>query len=143
MYEFDPERLAKLAELRAEGMNPYPTGLVVKRTATEVLALIGDRAQEALRPTRRGRASRAASCSRTRWARPGSRASRIARRIQVYVQKNAVGDAAFAAWKRSTSAITCTSRAPHAHEDRRADGRGEDVRARREVLRRCPTSGTG
>jgi hypothetical protein len=48
MYEFDPERLAKLAELRAEGVNPYPTGLVVKHTATEVLALIGDRDQPTL-----------------------------------------------------------------------------------------------
>src|SRR5262245_35925471 len=101
MYEFDPERLAKLAELRAEGVNPYPTGLVVKHTAAEVLALIGDRDQPTLQTdetevTIAGRVLFKNEMGKAGFARIQDRTGRI----QVYVQKNTVGDAAFAAWKK-------------------------------------------
>jgi lysyl-tRNA synthetase class 2 len=101
MYEFDPERLAKLAELRAEGVNPYPTGLVVKHTAAEVQALIGDRDQPTLQSdetevTIAGRVLFKNEMGKAGFARIQDRTGRI----QVYVQKSAVGDAAFAAWKK-------------------------------------------
>src|SRR4029450_12846486 len=97
MYEFDPERLAKLAELRAEGVNPYPTGLVVKHTAAEVQALTGDRAQPPLQSdetevTIAGRVLFKNEMGKAGFARIQDRTGRI----QVYVQKNAVGERALA-----------------------------------------------
>src|SRR6185295_11772604 len=101
MYEFDPERLAKLAELRAEGVNPYPTGLVVKHTAAEVQALIGERPQDALQAdetevTIAGRVLFKNEMGKAGFARIQDRTGRI----QIYIQKSAVGDAVFAAWKK-------------------------------------------
>ncbi len=101
MYEFDPERLAKLEQLRAEGINPYPTGLVAKHTATRVLELIADRPQEALATdetevTIAGRVMFKNEMGKAGFARLQDRTGRI----QIYVQKSAVGDDAFAVWKK-------------------------------------------
>ncbi|MGB0641558.1 MAG: lysine--tRNA ligase, partial [Myxococcota bacterium] len=48
MYEFDTERLDKVEGLREDGVAPYPHNLSVTHTASEAVALMGDRDNEAL-----------------------------------------------------------------------------------------------
>ena len=42
MYDFDPAWLAKLDELRADGVNPYPNGMAPTHTSTELHAAFKD-----------------------------------------------------------------------------------------------------
>ena len=42
MYEFDADWLAKLEELRSQGIEPYPAGLEVTHTSTEIFAEYGN-----------------------------------------------------------------------------------------------------
>ena len=48
MYEFDKEKIERLEELREEGIEPYPHGLHISHSLSEVLAVIGDRSKEEL-----------------------------------------------------------------------------------------------
>ena len=101
MYTFDQERLDKLAAMREEGIEPYPHGLHVTHTAAGVLALIGDREADDLQAdetvvTLAGRVMFKNEMGKAGFARILDPSGRI----QVYVRKNTVGEAAFGVWKR-------------------------------------------
>ena len=102
MYPFDPERLDKLAALRADGVEPYPHGLHVTHTAAEALALVGEREAAELDadPTEitvAGRVMAKNEMGKAGFARLQDRSGRV----QVYIKKNVIGDDAFASvWKR-------------------------------------------
>jgi lysyl-tRNA synthetase class 2 len=102
MYTFDADRLAKLDTLRAEGVNPYPTGrtptlyaveavrLAAGRETPEQLAELGDTfcfAGRLMFKNEMGKAGFGRVLDRTG-------------RLQVYVKRDVVGEEAFTAWKR-------------------------------------------
>jgi len=100
MYQFDSDKEARLAELRGQGIDPYPHNITVENTITQVIDIIGDRSKEALQTETatfsiagrmmlkrgKGKAGFATVQDRT-----GS--------VQIYVRKNDVGEEAFTAWK--------------------------------------------
>ncbi len=102
MYTFDPERLAKLATLRAEGVNPYPTGklptlyaaaaeaMAVGRDTTESLAEFGHDFVFA------GRLMFKNDMGKAGFGRVLDRTGKL----QVYLKRDNVGEAAFAVWKK-------------------------------------------
>ena len=102
MYTFDPERLAKLEALRAEGINPYPTGrppnlsaaeahkLGEGRDTTEELVELGADFRVA------GRLMFKNDMGKAGFGRVLDRSGRL----QVYVKKDLVGEADFAVWKK-------------------------------------------
>ena len=42
MYEFDDSRLEKLADMREEGVSPYPHNFTVTHTAAEAVEMMGE-----------------------------------------------------------------------------------------------------
>jgi len=102
MYEFEARRHAKLAVLREAGANPYPHGLTVTHTTAEVLALIGDRDNDALSDdetvvTLAGRLMFKNEMGKVGFARIQDRAGRL----QIFVRKNDIGADAFKdVWKK-------------------------------------------
>ncbi len=102
MFTFDPERIAKLDALRAEGINPYPTGKLPNlsseqaivlgegRDSTESLAELGSDFRFA------GRLLFKNDMGKAGFGRVQDRTGRT----QVYVKKDLVGDDAFAVWKK-------------------------------------------
>ncbi len=102
MYTFDPERLAKLDSLRAEGINPYPTGRTPNLSAAQAQAL-GELHESAEALAALGSDFRFAGrmlfkneMGKAGFARMLDRTGRL----QVYVKRDNVGEAAFAVWKR-------------------------------------------
>jgi lysyl-tRNA synthetase class 2 len=101
MYEFDDSRLEKLATMRDEGVAPYPHNLSVTHTATEAVAMMGDRDNDTLAEdetvvTVAGRLMFRNLMGKAGFARIQDRSGRV----QIYVKKNIIGEEAFATWKR-------------------------------------------
>ena len=101
MYDFDPERLDKLALLRASGITPYPHGLHIGQTAGQVAALIGERpadelAQDETVVVLAGRLLAKREMGKAGFARLQDRSGAI----QVYIRKDDVGEAAFETWRK-------------------------------------------
>ena len=101
MYEFDDSRLEKLADMREEGVSPYPHNFTVTHTAAEAVEMMGDRDNETLAEdetvvTVAGRLMFRNLMGKAGFARIQDRSGRV----QVYVKKNIVGEEAFATWKR-------------------------------------------
>jgi lysyl-tRNA synthetase class 2 len=101
MYEFDTERLEKVEGLREDGVAPYPHNLSVTHTASEVVALMGDRDNETLGEdetvvTIAGRLMFRNLMGKAGFARIQDRTGRV----QVYIKKDIVGEEAFAIWKK-------------------------------------------
>ena len=97
MYEFDPKRIEKVEGLRASGVTPYPHGLSVSHTTAQVVALIGDRDNDALKAdetlvTVAGRLLFKNEMGKAGFARIQDRSGRI----QIYIRKNDLGDDVFA-----------------------------------------------
>ena len=98
MYPFDEGWLAKLAELRASGIDPYPTGLHVTHTAAQLADLFG-----AVPPDHRETEGEGADVSlggrvlfRNRMGRAlFLRVQDGSGLVQVYVRRDEVGDATF------------------------------------------------
>ena len=101
MFEFDPDRLAKLQVLRDAGIPPYPHGLHVSHSTAQVLDLIADRDEAALSsdPTTVTVAGRLLAKREMGKAGFGKLQDR-AGELQVYVRKDDVGDDAFATWRK-------------------------------------------
>jgi lysyl-tRNA synthetase class 2 len=101
MYEFDADRLDKVEGLRKDGVSPYPHNLSVTHTASEVVALMGDRDNEALgqdetEVTIAGRLMFRNLMGKAGFARIQDRTGRV----QIYIKKDIVGEEAFALWKK-------------------------------------------
>lgn len=102
MYDFDSDRLDKLALLRASNVNPYPHGLQVTHTTADVLSIIGERDNETLsadstRVVLAGRLMFKNEMGRAGFARIQDRSGRI----QLYVKKSVIGEEDFKAiWKK-------------------------------------------
>lgn len=101
MYEFDPERLARLEAQRAEGVVPYPTGFTVTHTSRQLAeAFAAATTDEALAEAGEfcfaGRLMFKNEMGKAGFGRLLDREGKF----QVYVKKDEVGEAAFAAWKR-------------------------------------------
>lgn len=101
VYTFNPERIAKLAALREAGIEPFPHNLHVNDTIAEVIALIGERDNEALSEdetvvTIAGRLMFKNEMGKAGFARIQDRSGKI----QVFVKKNIIGEEPFAAWKK-------------------------------------------
>ena len=97
MYEFDDSRLEKLATMRDEGVAPYPHNLSVTHTATEAVAMMGDRDNDTLAEdetvvTVAGRLMFRNLMGKAGFARIQDRSGRV----QIYVKKNIIGEEAFA-----------------------------------------------
>ncbi|MBM4364888.1 MAG: lysine--tRNA ligase [Deltaproteobacteria bacterium] len=99
MYTFDPDRLAKLDALRADGHNPYPTGEHPTLSALQAQRLaegredLGELGQDFLFA---GRLMFKNEMGKAGFARVLDRTGLL----QVYVKKDAVGEADFGAWKK-------------------------------------------
>jgi lysyl-tRNA synthetase class 2 len=95
MYEFDEEFLGKLAALRAAGVDPYPSGLTVTHTAAGLReahgALQADVVLEDEEVTIGGRVMFRNRMGKALFLRIADRTGRI----QVYLRREEVGDAAF------------------------------------------------
>ena len=101
MYEFGVDRLARLAELRAEGINPYPHNLHTANTVAQVIEAIGEREKAELAEdesvfTIAGRVMFKRGKGKAGFANIQDRTGSI----QIYVRKNLVGDEAFLAWNK-------------------------------------------
>jgi lysyl-tRNA synthetase class 2 len=102
MYEFDDRRLQKLNVLRDAGVSPFPHNLRVTHTTAEVLALIGDRTDEALSSdetvvTFAGRLMFKNEMGKVGFARLQDRSGRL----QVFVRKNSLPEGVFKdVWKK-------------------------------------------
>ncbi|GDX81298.1 lysine--tRNA ligase [Deltaproteobacteria bacterium] len=102
MFTFDTERLNKLEALRAEGINPYPTGKLPNLSAAQALALgEGKETTESLAELGQdfrfaGRLMFKNDMGKAGFARALDRTGRL----QVYVKKDLVGEAGFAVWKK-------------------------------------------
>jgi lysyl-tRNA synthetase class 2 len=100
MYAFDPERLAKVHALEAEGVRPYPSGAPVAHTAEQVRAAAEGIADDALDTLGRfelaGRLMFKNEMGKAGFGRLLDRSGRM----QIYVKKDDVGEAAFALWKK-------------------------------------------
>lgn len=100
MYEFDPERLARLEVLRSEGTHPYPTGFTVTHSSAQLLAGFtgADDAQLAAfgEVCFAGRVMFKNEMGKAGFARLLDRDGRF----QIYVKKDEIGEAAFAIWKK-------------------------------------------
>jgi len=104
--ELIAERAKKVAELRAQGLNPYANGFTPRHTAAEVHAWFeagnasvdpGDAAAMAAAPrfSVAGRIVAHRSFGKAAFVKVRDRSGEI----QVWVKQDAVGEAAFAAWK--------------------------------------------
>ena len=103
MYTFDSEKTDRLAELRAQGIEPYPHNLRVDSVITDVLAVIGERSKEELESETQtfsvaGRMMLKRGKGKAGFATIQDRSGSI----QIYVRKNDVGEEAFAAWKATS-----------------------------------------
>jgi lysyl-tRNA synthetase class 2 len=101
MFEFDPQRLEKLALLREMGIPPYPNGLEVKNALADVVAAGGDRDGEDLDSddtefTVAGRLRFKNEMGKAGFARLQDQSGPL----QIYVRKNDLGEDAFATWKK-------------------------------------------
>lgn len=101
MYTFDPERTAKLAALRAAGINPYPTGITPTLTATQALMLAEGRADDELAALGKdfvfaGRLMFKNDMGKAGFGRVLDRTGRL----QFYAKKDVLGEAMFAVWKQ-------------------------------------------
>ena len=103
MYEFDDDRIARLEELRAGGIEPYPHGLHISHSLQAVLELIGERSKEELTQdetvvTIAGRLMFKNEMGKAGFARIQDEQGSL----QVYLRKNMIGEEAFEAWKKSS-----------------------------------------
>ena len=103
MYEFDEERIGRLKELREEGIEPYPHGLSVTHSLSDVLGLIADRSKEDLAEdetvvTIAGRLMFKNEMGKAGFARIQDEMGAL----QIYLQKSMIGDSAFEAWKKTS-----------------------------------------
>ena len=101
MYEFDESRLEKIANMREEGLEPYPHNMSVTHTAAEAVAMMGERdgeelGQDATEVTLAGRLMFRNLMGKAGFARIQDRSGRI----QIYINKKNIGDDAFAVWKK-------------------------------------------
>ena len=100
MYQFDSDKEARLAELRAEGIEPYPHNISVSNTITQVLECIGERSKEELQSEEAtfsiaGRMMLKRGKGKAGFATIQDRSGTV----QIYVRKNDVGEESFAAWR--------------------------------------------
>ncbi|MEE2750406.1 MAG: lysine--tRNA ligase [Myxococcota bacterium] len=106
MYEFDPERLNKLKELRELGIEPYPNGLSVDHSVAEALAAgVDEDGEELDAEALESHTQEYVVAGRLRFKNEMGKAgfARIQHqdsRMQVYIRKNDVGEEAFLAWKK-------------------------------------------
>jgi lysyl-tRNA synthetase class 2 len=101
MYEFDADRLAKVDRLRESGIEPYPHGFKVTHTTAEARELMGDRDGEALAADDTEVVIAGRLMARNLMGKAGfARIQDRTGRVQVYVKKNNIGEAAFELWKR-------------------------------------------
>ena len=103
MYHFDTDKLERLADLRNEGIEPYPHHISVSHTIAETLECIGDRDKETLTNDETvvsigGRLMFKNEMGKAGFARIQDRSGVM----QVYLRKNTIGDAAFDAWKKAS-----------------------------------------
>ena len=103
MYEFDADRLARLDELRAQGIEPYPHNLTTSHSIVDILDLIGERSKEELTEdetvvTLAGRLMFKNEMGKAGFARIQDGEGVI----QVYLRKNLIGEEAFLAWKKTS-----------------------------------------
>ena len=102
MYDFDPERMARLSELREEGIQPYPHNLHISHSLLQVQNLIGERTKEELSTdetvvTIAGRMMFKNEMGKAGFARIQDRTSTI---MQVYINKKLIGEDSFSVWKK-------------------------------------------
>jgi lysyl-tRNA synthetase class 2 len=103
MYNFGSEKIARLDELREDGINPYPHNLPTTHTIDEALSMIGDREKEELSLDE----STVIVAGRVKLKRGKGKAgfAHIQDRsniIQIYVRKDTVGDAGFEEWNKTS-----------------------------------------
>ena len=101
MYEFDPKRMAKLAELRELGIEPYPNGLEVSQTLAELVELGGDKENEALQAegtvyTVAGRMLFKNEMGKAGFARLRDQSGRF----QIYVRRNDLPEETWTTWRK-------------------------------------------
>jgi lysyl-tRNA synthetase class 2 len=101
MYEFDPKRMAKLAELRELGIEPYPNGLQITHSLAEVMDAGGDRESEALELdetvyTIGGRMLFKNEMGKAGFARLRDQSGRL----QVYVRRNNLPEDTWTTWRK-------------------------------------------
>ncbi|MFT4975315.1 MAG: lysyl-tRNA synthetase class 2 [Myxococcota bacterium] len=102
MYEFDDERIEKVAALREAGVKPYPHGLSVTHTTAEVQALIGERPSDELDADESEVTIAGRLMFRNLMGKAGfARIQDSTGRIQVYIKKNIIGAEPFdEIWKK-------------------------------------------
>ncbi len=104
MYTFDPERLAKVASLRAEGINPWPHGVEAGSYASHHSVELKQAAEGVADADLPGLGTFAVSgrlMFKNEMGKAGfGRVLDQEGRIQFYVRKDDVGDATFLMWKR-------------------------------------------
>ena len=103
MYDFDKEQIARLEDLREQGIEPYPHNLSISNSLQEVLDMIGERSKEELSQdetsvTIAGRLMFKNEMGKAGFARIQDEQSMI----QIYLRKNTIGEEAFVAWKKSS-----------------------------------------
>jgi lysyl-tRNA synthetase class 2 len=101
MFEFDPKRMAKLAELRELGIEPYPNGLEISHSLNAVLMAGGDRENEALQAdktvfTIAGRLLFKNEMGKAGFARLRDQSGRL----QIYVRRNDLPEDTWTTWRK-------------------------------------------
>ena len=100
MFDFDPDRLDKIRALEAEGVRAYPSATPVAHTSEGVRAAAEGHPEEALEGLGQfeiaGRLLFKNEMGKAGFGRILDRDGRI----QVYVKRDELGDAAFALWKK-------------------------------------------
>ncbi len=102
MYTFDPDRLAKLDTLRADGVNPYPMGRTPTLHADEAEGLAAGReTPEALAELGAEFLFAGRLMFKNEMGKAGfGRVLDGTGRLQIYVKRDVVGEDVFTAWKR-------------------------------------------
>ncbi len=98
MYAFDPDRLAKVAQMEADGIRTYPSGFSPTISAAGVTALAEGTADL---DACGGHAFAGRLMFKNEMGKAGfGRVLDKTGRLQIYVKKDDVGEAAFALWKK-------------------------------------------
>lgn len=101
MFQFDDERIQKVRALEADGFRAYPAGFPVSHTSQELRTLAGELDNDALAALGGDFRFAGRLLFKNEMGRAGfGRVLDGDGRLQIYVRKDAVGEAAFGLWKR-------------------------------------------
>ena len=101
MYEFDPKRMAKLAELRELGIEPYPNGLEVTHSLADLVEQGGDKDNETLQAESQVFTVAGRMLFKNEMGKAGLLDFRDqSGRFQIYVRRNDLPEETWTAWRK-------------------------------------------